>query len=279
MFIYLDSHRTMAREIGSIAASKGALDGLVKSEWTIHYSVMAQRPKEEIRSRILTHATATFAERGFVGTTIAEIARRAGVSTGNVYSYLPSKEALFAEVVPPAVLAELRTLLAERLAAATHTTTFGSARSRAGASTTTAAPHTLASTRLLSFVVAHRLPVGIALVRAQGSPSPHATFTESLLGQLLVAAETWAQTASFGPSPRPGAVTIDAHAAFALRRIYGDLLRGTGELLLAFADEAALRRAVTDLDAYHLAGLQGFFLHLADLAVSREATVAQWSRS
>jgi AcrR family transcriptional regulator len=233
---------------------------------------VAQRPKEAVRARIFEQAALTFAERGFVGTTIAEIARRASVSTGNVYSYAASKEALFAAVVPASVLAEMRALLAERLAAAGGTTAFVAPAERARPDTETSSdPHGLASTRLLSFVIAQRLAVGIALVRAAGSPSPQAEFAADLLAQLLEAAERWLHTVPLGRSlagGRGGSPLLDAPARFALARIYGDLLRGTGELLLTFDDEASLRRAVADLDAYHLAGLQGFFAHLATLAPS-----------
>src|SRR5262249_27272586 len=66
---------------------------------TIH-SVMkrASRPRAatvpDKRDAILGAALELFAERGFHGTTVPEVARRAGVAAGTVYLYFASKEAL-----------------------------------------------------------------------------------------------------------------------------------------------------------------------------------------
>jgi TetR/AcrR family fatty acid metabolism transcriptional regulator len=51
------------------------------------------------RADILQAARAVFAEQGFVGARIADIATRAGVATGTVYLYFESKEALVAALV------------------------------------------------------------------------------------------------------------------------------------------------------------------------------------
>lgn len=56
-----------------------------------------------------------FAERGFAGTRLEEVARRAGVSKGTVYLYFDSKEALFKASVEAAITPALEA--AEALAA------------------------------------------------------------------------------------------------------------------------------------------------------------------
>jgi AcrR family transcriptional regulator len=50
------------------------------------------------RAAILEAACALFAERGFYGTTVPEVAARAGVGAGTVYRYFESKEALVNEL-------------------------------------------------------------------------------------------------------------------------------------------------------------------------------------
>jgi AcrR family transcriptional regulator len=59
-------------------------------------------PREAARSArrqaLLATAEQVFAERGFAGATMAEIASRAGYSAGNLYNVFESKEALFREV-------------------------------------------------------------------------------------------------------------------------------------------------------------------------------------
>lgn len=65
----------------------------------------------EKQARLLSAALDLFVEKGFHGTTIPEIARRAGVATGTVYLYFDGKERLVNEV-----LARVKGGLAGRLA-------------------------------------------------------------------------------------------------------------------------------------------------------------------
>lgn len=65
---------------------------------------MAQAPKwrrrkEDRPDDICAAALEVFAEKGFAGAPIEEIARRAGLSKGALYLYFPTKEALFRAVV------------------------------------------------------------------------------------------------------------------------------------------------------------------------------------
>lgn len=55
-------------------------------------------PKAEKRERILEAAAAVFADQGFVGSTIAHVAKAAGIGKGTVYEYVKSKDELFYEV-------------------------------------------------------------------------------------------------------------------------------------------------------------------------------------
>jgi len=75
------------------------------------------------RAAILAAAHAAFAERGYTGATIRDIARRAGVTHGLVMMHFASKEQLFLAAVPghrnlPNVVAGDPRQLAERVAAA-----------------------------------------------------------------------------------------------------------------------------------------------------------------
>lgn len=54
--------------------------------------------------RIRTAAVATFVERGFAGTSMEEVARRAMVSKPTLYARYPDKQVLFATVIPWALL-------------------------------------------------------------------------------------------------------------------------------------------------------------------------------
>ncbi len=66
------------------------------------------RDPQAHRAAILEAARATFAERGYAGATIREIARRAGVANGLVLRHFGSKENLFMAAMPgPQDLADL----------------------------------------------------------------------------------------------------------------------------------------------------------------------------
>ncbi len=51
------------------------------------------------RTRILEAARTLFAERGYAACRVADVAQRAGMSTGNVYWHFDSKEALLAAIL------------------------------------------------------------------------------------------------------------------------------------------------------------------------------------
>jgi AcrR family transcriptional regulator len=69
-----------------------------------------ERMREARRMALVEAAEQVFAERGFAGATVADIARRAGYSAGNLYNVFDGKEALFR-----AVVASRTNLLLERL--------------------------------------------------------------------------------------------------------------------------------------------------------------------
>jgi AcrR family transcriptional regulator len=59
-------------------------------------SQRAEMAKAARREEILDAARRVFAERGFKGTTIADIAEAAGIALGTIYLYFPSKDDVFA---------------------------------------------------------------------------------------------------------------------------------------------------------------------------------------
>ena len=76
-----------------------------------------RRRKEERPGDICRAALEVFAEKGFAGAKIEEIAARAGLSKGAVYLYFPTKEDIFRAVVRDTVAPNLDTLQIAALAA------------------------------------------------------------------------------------------------------------------------------------------------------------------
>lgn len=66
---------------------------------------------EETRKRVLASAAAVFAQKGYDGASIAEIAGAAGVTGGAIYAHFPSKATLFAATLHAHGTGEIERLL------------------------------------------------------------------------------------------------------------------------------------------------------------------------
>lgn len=64
---------------------------------------MVQYQKEELRTRILNVSQKEFLNVGFEKTSIRSIAKIAGMTKSNIYTYFKSKDDIFCEVVSPTV--------------------------------------------------------------------------------------------------------------------------------------------------------------------------------
>jgi Transcriptional regulator len=62
---------------------------------------LMQYLKEDVKERITKAALQEFKEKGYLDSSIRNIARNAGVAIGNVYRYFESKEDLFNEIIEP----------------------------------------------------------------------------------------------------------------------------------------------------------------------------------
>ena len=81
------------------------METLPAARWT--------RRKQARPSEILDAAMQVFAEKGYAGTRMDEIARRAGVTKGTIYLYFESKEAVFKTLVRESIGATLAGVTAD----------------------------------------------------------------------------------------------------------------------------------------------------------------------
>jgi AcrR family transcriptional regulator len=80
----------------------------------MHSLFMPQHRKAHIERAIVDAAAHELAQGGLERASMQAIAERAGTSIGNLYKYFPDKQALYAAVVPPSLVRELRGLLDRR---------------------------------------------------------------------------------------------------------------------------------------------------------------------
>lgn len=204
---------------------------------------MAQVLKDEVQERIAAAALDVFAAKGFSAAGLAEIARLAGISTGNVYRYFENKAVLFEAVVPASFARELAGLIrrrAESLAGIEDVAGLGPD-----------APWRLISEELLRFCIDNRLRVVILLGHAEGTT--HEGFAEKIVRELVKTAT------AHGRSIRPG-FEPSATARFVLEEIYRNFVGALVRILERYEKEAPIREAVERLSTYHLAGLQAFLV-------------------
>lgn len=117
------------------------------------------QPPQDTRARILAASLDLFAERGFEGTGISEIAERVGIAKSVIYYHFRNKEAVLAEISRSTIAAALllKRDIAERLG-----TVFGGGRDLSGV-----------VDALVSFVLSNRTAMVVLLRESlRGGPNP-----------------------------------------------------------------------------------------------------------
>lgn len=197
-----------------------------------------QRLKPEIRERVLAAGEAVFAEAGYAGATMAVIASRAGISTGNVYRYFASKDELFDELFPPSFAAEFLALVQKRVRSLTLAPALRALDANAQAD----------GQALLRFWIAHRRKVVVLLSHAEGSRL--SSFRQEFVTLLVDATAADLRKARRRPLTRPQ------------RLVLTTLFENTARVLVAIlgsdASDVEVASAFAGFWSYQLAGLAGF---------------------
>src|SRR5690348_7206531 len=92
----------------------------ITDQLVINYCMKLQRWQRRKHARIpeiLDAALACFAEKGFAGTRMDDIAARAGISKGTIYLYFDSKDAVFKALARQSIGAQLENVMAHVKAA------------------------------------------------------------------------------------------------------------------------------------------------------------------
>ncbi|MBO5103329.1 MAG: TetR/AcrR family transcriptional regulator [Clostridia bacterium] len=75
---------------------------------------MAQCKKDAIRDGILSQSLLLFKNKGYIETSIKDIAEACGISVGNVYKYYKSKAEIYEHIITDEFLEELHDILSKR---------------------------------------------------------------------------------------------------------------------------------------------------------------------
>ena len=192
--------------------------------------MMAQVLKSEVRERIQASALQHFADRGYGGATLAQIAADAGTAPANLYRYFPSKEALFAAVVPAQFAARHDALLDTRITALAR------------------GEHGPAARELLDFWLDHRLAVVILLERAEGTP-----FADYPAGFVRRMVEDVERMQHLEPTPAQHAI---------LTLVFDNTRRIIARILHTARDRDEAAEQIAAFWSYQLPGLDGLITHL-----------------
>lgn len=187
---------------------------------------MAQVQKAEVRERILAAGRDAFFEQGYDATTMAGIARAAGVATANIYRYVPDKAALFEAVLPDELIAEHDRLLDERIGALVEPVAGGDP-----------------ADRLLRFWVDHRREVA-TLLDHEGATS-RTWYRQAFVDRLVAHVEA--------ELPAP----LDPEARLVLDLVFDNTRRAIATILRSTDDVDEVRTRIAGFWSYQLPGLDG----------------------
>jgi AcrR family transcriptional regulator len=191
--------------------------------------------KDEVRTRIQQSALKVFAERGFEGATMAQIASAADIATANLYRYYPGKQELFDAVVPLELVQRFEALLEPAVEAV------------ASIATVELPPGPEEASRaLLKFWLDHRLVSVILLARAEGTA--YADYGERFVSQLL-----HLSLSVF--SKQYPEVLLPESVRMVFRQVFENTRRTLANILLTCTDESDIVMAIQAFRSYQLAGL------------------------
>ncbi len=196
---------------------------------------MPQRLKEDLRTKILVAAGEVFAESGYPAARLAEIAKRAGTSTSNLYKYFENKSALFEQSVPADAVALFVSRLRERV---------GEFRGRPDWTQATASGSKQAGA-LLDYWISHRHITIFLLINAQGSP--YASIREELVETMVSEAVAWHVDTSG---------TVDPSLRFIVVQVFTRTLEIIANILRTYREETSIRETIAHFWRYQLAGLE-----------------------
>ena len=199
-----------------------------------------QIKKSCVQSLIDRAALRMFSSSGFSRTSMADIARVAGISVGNIYRYYESKEELFYCLVPRKLVEAGRALLVEKVRSA-HGLSIALASHSQGVIDK--------QEEFLAFLAKHRLPMLIAFRHGDGTE--YEGLSEEVLGLIEKLVVEYITNSIQKRKP-----VLSGQKKEIVRIVYSHLIQGTLDILDRYSTEKAIQSALEQYLSYHFAGLE-----------------------
>ncbi len=203
---------------------------------------MPQILKDDIKQKISEAAFQHFAAFGFKNTSMANIAKDANVSVGNIYRYYVNKDDIFYSLITPQFVNKFKQTM--RIRINKSGIKFFSVLERK-------APAEIIDNDVIDFYYNHRLHIVILLDNSKD------TVYENIRRELKDMAFNYIQQ-YFAENISPE-YQLDQEKRFLLDIIYENLVYGILKILKAYTEREDIERAYKSLIGYHLYGLLGIW--------------------
>lgn len=195
---------------------------------------MAQVQKESIRKLINNTALMLFATKGYRETSIADIAKTAGISVGNVYRYFKSKKEILDEIIPNEFISDFRERIINKIKTGKSETISKQRKDE---------KYILNSQEFLKFMISNRLRF-LTLMKCNRE-GQFANFKEEILNYLVQLFMD-----NFVPEPN-----IQAEERATVTLLYQNFINLCTTVLSMDCDEAEMLEQLKKIVSYHVSGL------------------------
>ncbi len=199
-----------------------------------------QTLKEEIREKILAASKAEFLKKGFVGSSMQSVAKRAGISVSNIYNYYPSKERIF-EALTDGVSRSLKKLVVDL---PSYWREHRDRDKHAGVF------KEVIPAAVFDFVKQYRSEFILALERSAGTRC--ASLKDVIIGSLAGNIQENVSRGAGGPSRKGG------HLPFLTKVLAMNLIGGLLEIAREYQSDSWAESTIVHLMRYHMRGMMEF---------------------
>jgi AcrR family transcriptional regulator len=195
---------------------------------------MVQVKKDDVRQRIDEAALKVFAGKGFEDAKISHIAKRAGVSVGNIYRYYKNKDEILLSVLPGDFPGEFLRMIREKIGSAQDGLSAGSPAFETSADA------------FARYMLSHREKIAILLAGSGGTR--YAPVKDEFAKELLLAVRILYPEKYAAYIERYGSEKI-------LFLIYENLISAYGALLIQECPDEEIMRQIKQVNRYHFSGI------------------------